>query len=214
MIIGGSAWIAIMSTFNVAAQVTVPGWVRARALAVYGIVAQGGMAVGSAVWGLIAERVSLSMTLVLAAATLAASIAVALRYPMRFEETSDLTPSEHWPEPVFSTEPEPDAGPVLITVEYTVEIARAENFVTAMRAVRTQRLRDGAYRWGLYNDAAAPSRFVETFVVESWAEHVRQHGRVTVADRDVEEVARAFHVGAAPPVISHLIYARPTGVET
>jgi MFS family permease len=214
MIIGGIAWIAIMSTFNVAAQVTVPGWVRARALAVYGIVAQGGMAVGSAFWGLVAERVSLSMTLILAAGTLAASIATALRYRLRFEEAIDLTPSEHWPEPKFATEPEPDAGPVLITVEYTVEPARAENFVMAMRAVRTQRLRDGAYRWGLYNDAAAPSRFVETFVVESWAEHLRQHGRVTVADRGAEEVARAFHVGAAPPVIAHLIYARPTAAET
>ncbi len=83
-----------------------------------------------------------------------------------------------------------------------------------MRAVRKQRLRDGAYRWGLYNDAAAPSRFVETFVVESWAEHLRQHGRVTVADRDVEEVARAFHVGSQPPVISHLIYARPAAAIT
>ena len=75
-----------MSTFNVAAQVTVPGWVRARALAVYGIVAQGGMAVGSAFWGLVAERVSLSMTLILAAGTLTASIATALRYRLRFEE--------------------------------------------------------------------------------------------------------------------------------
>ncbi len=101
---------------------------------------------------------------------------------------------------MFSTEPEPDAGPVLITVEYTVEPARTENFVTAMCAVRTQRLRDGAYRWGFYNDAATPNRFVETFVVESWAEHLRQHGRVPVADRDAEEVARAFHVGAAPPL--------------
>lgn len=213
MIIGGGAWIAIMSTFNVAAQVTVPGWVRARALAVYGIVAQGGTAVGSAFWGLIAEHVSLSTTLILAATILAVSIATALRYRLRFEEAIDLAPSEHWPEPMFSTEPEPDAGPVLITVEYTVEPARAENFVAAMCAVRTQRLRDGAYRWGLYNDAAAPKRFVETFVVASWAEHLRQHGRVTVADRDAEEVARAFHIGAAPPVISHLIYARATAAE-
>jgi len=117
MIIGGIAWIAIMSTFNVAAQVTVPGWVRARALAVYGIVAQGGMAVGSTFWGLVAERVSLSMTLILAAGTLVASIATALRYRLGFEEAIDLTPSEHWPEPIFATEPEPDAGPVLITVE-------------------------------------------------------------------------------------------------
>jgi len=214
LIIGGSAWIAIMSTFNVAAQVTVPAWVRARALAVYGIIAQGGVAIGSAFWGLVAERVSLSTTLILAAATLVASTAVTLRYRLRFEEPIDLTPSEHWPEPIFRTEPEPDAGPVLITVEYTIDPGRAQNFVTAMCDVRTLRLRDGAYRWGLYNDTAAPSRFVETFVVESWAEHVRQHGRVTVADRDVEEVARAFHVGAAPPIISHLIYARPTAVET
>ena len=211
MIIGGTAWIAIMSTFNVAAQVTVPAWVRARALAVYGIVAQGGMAIGSTFWGLVAERVSISTTLLLAAVTLAASIATALRYRLRFEESIDLTPSEHWPEPIFSTDPEPDAGPVLITVEYTVDPARAQNFISAMRDVRTQRLRDGAYRWGLYNDPAVPSRFVETFVVESWAEHLRQHGRVTVADRVVEEVARAFHAGARPPVISHLIYARPTG---
>lgn len=203
-----------MSTFNVGAQVTVPAWVRARALAVYGIVAQGGMAIGSAFWGLVAERVSLSMTLVLAAGTLAASTATALRYRLRFEEAIDLTPSQHWPEPIFGTEPEPDAGPVLITVEYTVDPARSQNFVTAMGAVRTLRLRDGAYRWGLYNDPATPSRFVETFVVESWAEHLRQHGRVTVADRDVEEIARAFHVGSAPPVISHLIYARPSATET
>jgi hypothetical protein len=164
--------------------------------------------------GLVAERVSLSMTLFLAAATVTASIATTLRYRLRFEETIDLTPSEHWPEPMFSTEPEPDAGSVLITVEYTVEPARTENFVTAMCAVRTQRLRDGAYRWGFYNDAATPNRFVETFVVESWAEHLRQHGRVPVADRDAEEVARAFHVGAAPPLISHLIYARATAAET
>src|SRR5262249_44752522 len=103
---------------------------------------------------------------------------------------------------------------VLITVEYTVDPARAQNFVRAMGGVRTLRLRDGAYRWGLYNDPATPSRFVEIFVVESWAEHLRQHGRVTVADRDVEEIARAFHVGSAPPVISHLIYARPSATET
>jgi hypothetical protein len=214
MIMGGSAWIGIMSTFNVAAQVTVPAWVRARALAVYGIIAQGGVAIGSAFWGLVAERVSLSVTLILAAATLVASTATARRYRLQFEEAINLTPSEHWPEPIFTAEPEPDAGPVLITVEYNVDPARAQKFVTAMRGVRTQRLRDGAYRWGLYNDPAAPSRFVETFVVESWAEHLRQHGRVTVADRDVEEVARAFHGGSAPPVISHLIYARSSSADS
>jgi hypothetical protein len=109
---------------------------------------------------------------------------------------------------VLSTKPALDAGPVLVTVEYRIDTERAEDFATAMRNVRVQRLRDGAYRWGLYNDSAEPSRYVETFVVESWAEHLRQHERVTVADREAEEVARSFHLGTARPAISHLIYAR------
>ncbi len=214
MIVGGVAWIAIMSTFNVAAQVTVPAWVRARALGVYGIVSQGGMALGSAFWGLVAERVSLSTTLLLAAATLAVGIAATLRYRLRLDEEIDLTPSQHWPEPILSMHPEPDAGPVLVTVEYEIDVGRARDFVAAMHNVRIQRLRDGAYRWGLYNDSATPTRFVETFVVESWADHLRQHERVTVADREVEDIVRAFHIGAAPPSISHLIYARVSATKT
>ena len=210
MLVGGMAWIAIMSTFNVAAQVTVPGWVRARALAVYGIAAQGGMAIGSAFWGVVAERLSLSTTLLCAAAALAVSLIVALWYRLKLEDEIDLSPSPHWPKPVLSSKPQPDAGPVLITVEYKIDTARAQEFALAMHGVRVLRLRDGAYRWGLYNDSAVPTRFVETFVVESWAEHLRQHERVTVADREVERTARAFHIGATPPTITHLIYARAT----
>lgn len=42
-------------------------------------------------------------------------------------------------------------------------------------------------------------------IAASWLEHLRQHERVTVADRDVEAIARAFHVGTAPPLISHFV---------
>jgi hypothetical protein len=51
-----------------------------------------------------------------------------------------------------------------------------------MRDVREERRRDGAVTRGLYRDLSDPIRFVETFVVESWLEHLRQHERVTVAD--------------------------------
>lgn len=208
MILGGIGWIAIMSTFNVAAQVTVPAWVRARALAVYAIIGQGGLAIGSALWGAVAERFSLTTTLLCAAATLAAGLVLSLRYPLKLEEKIDLSPSLHWPEPVLSGKPPPDAGPVLVTVEYFIDVAKTHDFTAAMRGVRLERLRDGAYRWGLYNDSAVPSRFVETFVVESWAEHLRQHERVTVADREIEEIVRAFHTGPGAPIITHFIYAR------
>ena len=208
MLIGGMGWIAIMSTFNVAAQLTVPAWVRARALAVYGIVAQGGVAVGSAFWGGVAERLSLTTTLLCAAAALALGLTVALRYRLRLEKEIDFSPSAHWPEPVLAQQPHPDAGPVLITVEYRIDSNRAQAFAAAMHGLRSQRLRDGAYRWGLYNDSAVPTHFIETFVVESWAEHLRQHNRVTVADRAAEDIVRAFHLGDQAPVISHFIYVR------
>jgi MFS family permease len=208
MIVGGVAWIAIQSTLNVAAQVTVPAWVRARALAVYGMIAQGGLAIGSALWGVVAEHLSLSMTLLCAAGALAASLILSVRYRLKLEEKIDLSPSLHWPAPVLSSEPPPDAGPVLVTVEYIIDVAKTYDFASAMQGVRLERLRDGAYRWGLYNDSAVPSRFVETFVVESWAEHLRQHARVTAADRKIEDVVRAFHIGPTPPNITHFLYAR------
>jgi Transmembrane secretion effector len=82
-----------------------------------------------------------------------------------------------------------------------------------MQDVRSLRLRDGAYRWGLFNDPGRPARYVETFMVASWAEHLRQHERVTVADREMEEIARAFHVGDGPPDVSHLIGAQEQAIR-
>jgi MFS family permease len=213
MVIGGIAWITLMSTLNVAAQVLVPAWVRSRALAVYGLVFQGGTAVGSAMWGVVAERTTLRLALVWAAAILVLGLIAIMRYRLKLDEEIDLAPSLHWPEPEFPMAPSPDSGPVLVTVEYLIDPARAGDFISAMQEVRSQRLRDGAYRWGLFNDAASPTRYVETFVVESWAEHMRQHGRVTMADREMEEVARAFHTGENPPIVSHLIHARDEKVK-
>jgi hypothetical protein len=74
-----------------------------------------------------------------------------------------------------------------------------------MAEVQIARLRDGATGWGLFRDAADPERFLETFVVASWAEHLRQHARITVADRDVEARALALLQPGTLPVVSHFI---------
>jgi hypothetical protein len=74
-----------------------------------------------------------------------------------------------------------------------------------MRSLHLVRRRDGAIRWGLFSDTADPGRCLETFVVESWAEHLRQHERFTMADRLAEEQVRTFHIGDGPPKVSHLI---------
>jgi hypothetical protein len=103
---------------------------------------------------------------------------------------------------------QPEGGPVLVEVEYLIELDRAHEFAKAMDDVRRERLRDGAMRWGLFTDSAHPNRFVETFLLESWVEHMRQHERVTKSDRMAEELARAFHIGAGTPKIVHLIHAK------
>jgi quinol monooxygenase YgiN len=96
-------------------------------------------------------------------------------------------------------------GPVLIHIGYQIDPARAQEFRHAMRDLQRIRRRDGASRWHLYSNPAEPGRFVETFIVESWAEHLRQHGRGTEADRKTEEQVFAFHLGEGPPVATHLI---------
>lgn len=133
------------------------------------------------------------------------SLAAMARYRLRAAEGINLAPSSHWPAPVVTDELEQERGPVMVTVEYRIDPARAAEFREAMREVSMERRRHGAVYWHVYVDAEDPARHVEVFIVASWLEHLRQHERVTLADRDVEETARAFHVGAAPPLVSHFV---------
>jgi quinol monooxygenase YgiN len=95
---------------------------------------------------------------------------------------------------------------VLVLIRYRVDPARAEEFAAAMREMGRVRRRDGAYRWGLFEDVANPGCFVETFVVRSWAEHLRQHERFTAEDLQVRDLVRTFHIGDDPPRVSHYIH--------
>jgi MFS family permease len=203
MVAAGVAWVTEMTIFNVAAQTVLPAWVRARALAAYLLVFQGGMAVASMLWGAVAERYGNRASLYAAGVTSLLSLLLVDRFPIRLGEERDITRSGHWPEPVFKTPPDPERGPVLVMVEYDVDPERRNEFAAAMREMGRIRLRDGAIRWGIFEDAAVPNRHVESFLVESWAEHLRQHDRVTLADLEVEEEVRQFHRGPKPPVVTH-----------
>jgi MFS family permease len=205
MVAAGVAWLATLTSFNVATQTAVPRWVRARALAVYLLVFQGGLAGGSALWGVVAGRLGERTALLAAAASFALGMLAALRWRLQAIGGLDLTPSVR-PEPVTVMDPEPDDGPVLVLVRYRVDPSRTEEFASAMRAMRRVRRRDGAYRWGLFEDVADPSCFVETYVVRSWAEHLRQHERFTAEDLAVRDRVRSFHIGDDPPAVSHFIH--------
>lgn len=207
MLFGGIAWMIVMSSFNVSAQIALPHWVRARALSVYLLVFQGDMAVGSWLWGEAAARYSSRAALLAAAAGLLIGIAALLHYKLRGIDNMDLTPSLHWPMPEMVTKFDPAEGPVLVTVEYEIEPPRAPEFIRAAQALGRIRRRDGATRWGIFKDPSRPGRFIESFLVDSWGEHLRQHERVTVSDRITEEQVHAFHIGDQSPLVTHWIAA-------
>jgi len=207
MILGGVAWIAMMAGLNGSAQTAVPAWVRARALGIYLLVFQGGLGLGSALWGFVAEHVGASSALASSAGGALLGLAAIRRWPLRAVTTLDLTPSAHWPEPHLDVVPAPDEGPVRVEVEYRIDPSQADGFTQAIRDLEPIRRRDGAVNWAVYQDPGQKGRYVESFIVESWVEHLRQHERVTLSDRAVEERIRRFHVAATPPAVTHLIAA-------
>jgi hypothetical protein len=97
-----------------------------------------------------------------------------------------------------------DRGPVLVTVEYRIDPKTREIFLVALDRLGNERRRDGAYAWGVFQDAAEPGRFVETFLVESWLEHLRQHARVTNADRLLQNEIQRCNLEGTPKV-THMI---------
>ena len=132
MYVTGACWLTVLSSLNTSAQRVAPGWVRARTLASFQLVMQGGLALGSLALGLIAGGAGVRTALLIAAGGLAAGVLGARRWPLGHSEEADLSPAGLSADPLVQIEPGPDDGPVLVTVEYTIDSADAERFVETM----------------------------------------------------------------------------------
>jgi len=207
-LIAGASWIAALAMLSVSAQVALPDWVRARGLALYTTVFFGCLTLGSAIWGEVAEWVGLPAAHFLAAAGAVAAVPLTWRWKLQTGAGVDLSPSMHWPAPLTAQTIARDRGPVLVTVEYRIRPQNRAAFLKALARLEHQRRRDGAYAWGVFEDAAEEGRILETFLVESWMEHLRQHERVTNAGRVVQEAVHRFHVHGDPKV-THFVAAEP-----
>jgi quinol monooxygenase YgiN len=181
---------------------------RGRGLAIYLTVFNGAMAVGSMGWGFLAQAIGTDAALLVAGAGLGIAAGLAYRAPLPSGQ-SDLTPSMHWPEPALAEPVAHDRGPVMITVTYRIRRPDRSAFLAVLDRLSEERRRDGAYAWGVSEDAADPERVVEWFFVESWAEHLRQHRRVSKADADIQADARRFHHGPEAPVVQHFLSLEP-----
>jgi len=206
MLVAGAAWIVFISVMSALVQSLAPDWVRARVLSIFMLVFQGGLAAGSALSGTVAARAGIQHALLWAGLGIVATTTLRLvaRLP---DATTDVSPWNHWRMPaiVKDLRPEFDEGPVLVTLEYQVNRDRTEEFLEAIHEYARVRRRDGAYRWGVYRDLEDADRYVETFLIRSWAEHLRQHERSTKADREVEDRLRTYVTGV--PNVRHLVGA-------
>jgi MFS family permease len=207
MLLGGVSWTVFMSLFNTVVQTLAPDWVRARVLAAYLFVFQGSVAIGSALWGLAAEHTNTRVALFVSGIGIGASLL--FQFSFRLPSTAvDLSTWNHWAKPSMFEERGDDLGPVLVTVQYIIDPAKAPDFLNEIYQYQRIRRRDGATRWGIFFDTQSPTTYLETFLVDSWLEHQRQHDRFTVADLELER--RVLSYAAEKVTVKHYIAAKRT----
>ncbi|MGH8033795.1 MAG: MFS transporter [Lysobacterales bacterium] len=205
MAVSGFAWITVLSSLQVTAQLALPDWVRSRGLAIYVMVFMGSMAFGSLLWGRVAEETSITAALEIAAAGTVLAVAVTWRWQLSKTANVDLSPSMHWPALTLHDSNLDKRGPVLVTVQYEVVADKADEFLLTIHRLGKSRRRDGAFAWGIFEHTEKSNDFIETFNVESWLEHRRQHERVTDAERVLQAEIQSFLVPGSRPLVSHYL---------
>ncbi len=201
LVLGGLGWILALATLNTGFQSMLPGWAKARGMAVYLVVFQGGNAIGSAIFGVSASNAGLDTTMGIAAVGLALGPLLSFMRPFPRIAAAELAPACDWPIPVITRAEDDSAGPVMVSVEYRARAGESEQLLAALGRVRRARRRTGAVSWRAWRDASDQDRILEQFVVGSWEEHERQHTRFTSRDRARLEAVHEF--ASQAPVVSH-----------
>ena len=205
MVLVGMAWISVANSLTISAQTALPDWVRARGMSIYQMALMGGAAAGSLLWGQVASWTDVAAS-VAAAAVFGVVMLVALRrLSIDGGADPDFSPVAYAGAVEPAVDVEPEDGPVMVTVEYLIDPARAADFAEVMQRTRRARLRQGALSWGLFRDAAQPGRVIEYFVDENWLEHQRRLERFSAFDAGLREKRLAFHRGDEAPRVKRFI---------
>jgi MFS family permease len=201
----GLAWVGVLPSLSAGAQSAAPAWVRARAVAMNLVGMQASLAVGSVIWGALASLYGMRLALAASALLMLLLLALSYRMRVRMGNEADVTPGMQLPDLAIAVEPAPDDGPVLIQVQYRIDPENREAFLHAIQACEPTRRRNGASDWRVFRDLGNDGRYVERFIVRSWAEYVRLRSRMSVADREVHTRLEQFQQPGVPIEITRLI---------
>lgn len=206
MVLAGVAWIISANSLTMAAQMALPNWVRARGMSIYQMALMGGSALGAAVWGLVAQASSVPASVIASAVMGLVVMLLTPRLSVGGVEDEDLSPAAPAGQPAPpAIDISPDEGPVMVMVEYFIDVTRAREFDAVMQETRRARLRQGALSWSLFRDTAVPGRYIEYFLDESWLEHQRRLERFTAADVGLRERRLSFHLGSEAPKVQRYV---------
>jgi MFS family permease len=205
----GMAWVYVFATLSAGTQSSAPGWVRARAVSMNLVATQGCLAIGSAVWGAFANAIGTHWALGFSAASVVVLQYVYRRVRVEMGVEADVVPGARLPELAIASEPSPDDGPVLIQLEYRIDPANQDAFLKAIQGVGPTRRRNGATSWRVFRDLGEEGRYVERYVIASWAEYVRLRSRMTMADSQLQQAAAALQRPGVPIRVSRFIGITP-----
>ncbi|HUH94985.1 MAG TPA: MFS transporter [Casimicrobiaceae bacterium] len=209
----GMAWVFVFASLSAGTQSSAPAWVRARAVSMNLVAVQASLAIGSAVWGAVASAAGVRIALAVSAGALVVLHLLLRRIVVEMGKEADVMPGARLPELTISGEPMPDDGPVLIQIEYRIDPSNRNAFVRAIRRVGPTRRRNGATSWRVYRDLGEEDRYVERYVIESWAEYVRLRSRMTMADSRAQEAVERLQRPGVPIRVSRLIGVDLASVE-
>ncbi|KUM28843.1 ABC transporter permease [Mesorhizobium loti] len=213
LLVGGACWVIALSHFNVTVQMSTPRWVVGRVLSIYQTATFGGIALGSWIWGVVADAHGAETALMAAAVAMLAGGAIGFFLPLPQQMTLNLDPLNRFKEPLLSLDLKPRSGPIAIMIEYIIREEDVPEFLATMAERGRIRRRDGARNWTLARDLENPGIWIEHYHTPTWVEYIRHNRRATHADAVVGERIRALHSGESPPRVRRLI-ERPTTAGT
>jgi MFS family permease len=201
----GVAWVTVFASLSAGTQSSAPAWVRARAVGMNIVAAQASLAIGSALWGLLASALGTHIALAASAGLMVVLHLANRRFRVAMGDEADVTPGVQLPDMAIATEPLPDDGPVLIQIEHLIDPDKRRAFLRTIRRIEAVRRRNGASSWRVFRDLSEEGRFVERYIIPSWAEYIRLRSRMTVKDREIQDRVDQFQRDGVPVRVSRFI---------